>query len=775
MADNAKIREEVQALTTQLEAGIQDLYSSEKYAAYLKTLATFHKYSLRNTMLIYMQMPEATNVAGFNKWQNSFKRHVEKGQKGIRILAPAPYVIKKEMEKLDPDTNVPLFDNDGKPITEEVNVTIPMFRPVSVFDVSQTYGEPLPSLAENLTGDVAQYEAFLNVLEESAAFPVAFAELEEDLDGFCNYDNHTITIRNGMSEVQTIAAVVHEMTHADLHDYNHDLDEQESVETDAIPDSDSDDNARQPSRRAKEVEAESVAYVVCQHYGIDTGANSFGYIAEWSKNQELPELKASLEIIRKTSAAMIDRIDVRFAEICKARGIDLTPEQEAPEKEVAPENPAADKAETPAPEKPKRKLFITPRQREQAERMAEKWQARVEAYYAGGDGWGADTVGYIKTNEEADKAIEIAAKIRTSIDNLSSGNGEWRDVQTVRKAVADRDALDVQATANKDAPITPETEPATHILPQAEEQPFVLEPHKPDAMALPDPSIDIAERDLYGYSAQEMYPLRLDRALELYEQDLAVYLLHADGTESMVFDREEIENHQGIFGIEADIWEHEQAIENQKSAARESEVSSAAALPDVNAATYEIYQIKEGEGTRQYRFESLEHLDANGLSVEPDNYNLTYTAPLNANETLNSIYEKFNTAHPDDFTGHSLSVSDIVILRQNGEPTAHYVDPIGFKTLPDFFNGKEQTEKPQPSIIDEQEAHSKTDQSVSPIDLSNALKNERLKDDSAFRPQGAASKQRPSVLAQIQEAKKVASQDKEQPKNTPKHSTEREI
>ena len=257
MADNNKIREEVQALTERLETGIQDLYASEKYAAYLDTLARFHNYSTRNTMLIHLQMPEATQVAGFNKWKNEFERHVMKGQKGIRIFAPSPYIIKQEMEKLDPNTQAPLLDVDGKPVVEEVDVTIPSFKAISVFDVSQTDGKPLPSLAENLTGDVQQYDAFLDALRDVSVMPIGFEALNPDTDGECRLESRTIAIREDMSEVQTVSAILHEMTHAELHDYNVELEQQESdVDVAGLDDLDNADAASKPrNRRAEEVEA----------------------------------------------------------------------------------------------------------------------------------------------------------------------------------------------------------------------------------------------------------------------------------------------------------------------------------------------------------------------------------------------------------------------------------------------------------------------------------------------------------------------------------------
>lgn len=1024
MADNQKIREEVQSLTTQLETGIQDLYNSDKYAAYLNTLAKFHNYSTRNTLLIHLQMPEATNVAGFNKWKNDFQRNVMKGEKGIRILAPAPYIVKKEMEKIDPDTQVPLLDQEGKPIVEEVDVTIPMFRPVSVFDVSQTDGQPLPSLAENLTGDVRQYEAFLDSLKDVSVMPISFDDLDAETDGTCDFGTRAITIRNGMSEVQTIAAVVHEMTHAELHDFTKQEEEKEPT-ADLEAADDTDIEAQPQTRRSREIEAESVSYVVCQHYGIETGDNSFGYIAEWSKGRELAELRASLDVIRKASTSMIERIDNRFSEICKERGIELITEQEPAMTQEPIPVPAVSEPEAPVPtQQPTRRFYITTRQREQAERMAEKWTARSEAFYSDNEGWGTDTAGFCKTPEEAEQALETSIGIRTSIEALANGNGTWADVQVIRQAVSDRDALDAQASVNQDEqqeavdiekePIepnapsvstsrytalqtkgfdiakryeklplqdrlniiaetfgyksariqtslctgkwrgtsdvsivfengssifmgnyrTPEAktmkvqstgvnnilaqynpeivaEIKEKIMPALREReakdnkiaaekglkPYTLlnvelhdgkdnptggymgwyyvtvaidgkvhalietglnydiakgelmqsrqdyfvagalkdheadfvfnnvghsstshlyklplsenvreraektlaertaaektvadellqEAHEtynedeviPNPELMPDSAIGFSERDLYGYTYQEMYPLLEDRALELYDQNHPVYLLYQDNTESLAFDREEIKNHDGIFGIEADSWERTQEYESLKASLMDASTSKDAAAVD-NEDTYAIYQLKDSEDLRYHRFASVNQLTAEQLTIDKSNYDLVYSAPMLPTDTLDGIYEKFNTNHPKDFTGHSLSVSDVVVTQQDGEPTAHYVDNFGFMPLPAFLQGETQQEKSsqdatistlQPTVA-ELEAQVKDGKAISLLDLAHAVKREQHEENRSI------NKQKPSVLAQIQATKTMPSKEQNVPKSVPKRNAEMEV
>ena len=319
-------RERIKEIVTGIEANIQDLFQSDKFADYLRTMSRFHSYSYNNTILIHMQMPSATHVAGFNKWKNQFGRHVKKGEKGLTIIAPTPFKKRIEEMKLDPDTRAPVLDHDGNVIMEEREVEIPLFRPVKVFDVSQTEGRPLPSLVSSLTGDVQQYEAFMEALRRTSPVSIMFKPLREGLDGFLSLNDQTITIREGMSQVQTVCAAVHEITHAMLHNREQDQITATAGNTDQEPPKPKDKNTR-------EVEAESVSYTVCQYYGIETSANSLGYIATWSKDKALPELKASLETISKTANILITSIDRHFQEICKERGIDLTaqqPEQDAP-------------------------------------------------------------------------------------------------------------------------------------------------------------------------------------------------------------------------------------------------------------------------------------------------------------------------------------------------------------------------------------------------------------------------------------------------------------
>lgn len=407
MAEKQTNKQRLKEITDSIEANIQSLFQSEKYADYLRTMSRFHKYSLNNTMLIHMQKPDATLVAGYNKWEQKFNRRVKRGEKGIRIIAPTPFKKKIEQEKLDPDTKLPMRDADGNIVMEEKDITIPMFKPVTVFDVSQTEGDPLPTLASDLKGDVKHYEIFMEALRRSSPVPMEVKPISGDMDGFFSYNDQSITLRSGMSEVQTISAAVHEITHAKLHNVKEKLrvDDKEQyqeielfdqpalfsngrVDRSKLPEglfaydlrgSDNDPGAPvtveprvvvnhagsvilaepldlgednylvlgeemnfvggdttlknfyeqshpekvKKDRNTEEVEAESVSFAVCSYYGIETGENSFGYIASWSKGMELKELRSSLELINRTADGLISDIDRNFTEICKERGVEL--------------------------------------------------------------------------------------------------------------------------------------------------------------------------------------------------------------------------------------------------------------------------------------------------------------------------------------------------------------------------------------------------------------------------------------------------------------------
>ena len=314
-----KPAEKLKEITDRLEQGITELFDSERYKEYLKVMSKFHNYSFRNTVLIAMQKPDASLLAGFSAWKNNFERNVMRGQKGIKIIAPSPYKIKQEMQKIDPHTQKPIIGKDGKPVTEEKEITIPAYKVVSVFDVSQTEGKELPDIAvDELTGDVDRYKDFFAALEKTSPVPIAFENIGGGSHGYYHLEDKRIAINEGMSELQTLKTAIHEIAHAKLHDIdlNAPKDEQPRVD-----------------RRTREVEAESVAYTVCQHYGLDTSDYSFGYVAGWSSGRELSELKSSLETIRSAAAEIINSIDENLAELQKAQDKEQTAGQEQPTRE----------------------------------------------------------------------------------------------------------------------------------------------------------------------------------------------------------------------------------------------------------------------------------------------------------------------------------------------------------------------------------------------------------------------------------------------------------
>ena len=503
-----KPADKLKEITDRLEQGIMELFDSDRYKEYLRVMSKFHNYSFNNTLLIAMQKPDASLVAGFQSWKNNFKRNVVKGEKGIKILAPSPFKIKQEMEKIDPATQKPVIGADGKPVKEEKEITIPAFKVVSVFDVSQTEGKELPDIAvDMLTGDVECFKDFFAALEKTSPVPIGFEKIEGNSHGYYHLEEKRIAIDEGMSELQTIKTAIHEIAHAKLHDID--------------PNAPKEERAGRPDRRTREVQAESVAYAVCQHYGLDTSDYSFGYVAGWSSGRELDELKSSLETIRSTAAEIINSIDEHLQEIQKERD-----------------------------------------------------------------------------KEQAQKGTTIEA-----------------------------------------------------------------------------------------------------------------------------------------------------------------------AEPDKD--TFSIYQLKRGDETRDFRFEPYDRLAATGHTAEQTNYDLIYTAELAPGTSLEDIYTRFNIDHPKDFKGHSLSVSDVVVLHQNGQDTAHYVDSSGYRQVPEFLQPPEK-ENPLKHVedtieqndnhfdgiinntpsVDELEKKAKSGEQISLTDLADAIKAEKT--------HGKGKEEKPSIRAQLKADKKKA-------------------
>ena len=616
MAEKQSSRDRLKEITASIEDGIKELFQSESYAQYLQTMSRFHHYSVNNQVLIHMQKPDATLVAGFNKWKNQFGRNVIKGEHGIKIIAPTPFKKKIEQEKLDPDTQLPMLDADGKIITEEKTIQIPMYKPVTVFDVSQTEGRPLPQLAHDLSGNVANYDVFMEALRRSSPVPISIEVMGGGMDGYFDLEHQDIAIRKGMSEVQTVSAVIHEMAHALLHNRTKDAEEK----------------TPEISRSTEEVQAESISYAVCAYYGIATGDNSFGYIASWSKDKTLPELRESLEVISKTADGLINDIDRHYAEILKER---------------------------------------------EAELIAAEPAMAMERLYAVDDRYlhvqrtdtGVDYTIYDKASmKELDGGqldMEISTLAESALEICNShGIGQNAPLQ-----VADIGILD-ELQAAQDAVIA--------IEPPVQENP------EPETDTPADPAISVEARNAYGYTDDAMLPLTKERAMELFERDVPVYLLYGDNTEAMAFEQTEILNHDGIFGIDRADWE---AVKEQFPVATENRWQKA--FQQNPADSYCIYQLRRDPELAELRFMNSQYLREHGLEPAFDHYEAVYSGSLPSDGStearLDDLYMKFNTAHPQDFTGHSLSVSDIVVLRQQGAVSSHYVDSVGFVQLPAFL------------------------------------------------------------------------------------------
>lgn len=616
MAEKQSSRDRLKEITASIEDGIKELFQSESYAQYLQTMSRFHHYSVNNQVLIHMQKPDATLVAGFNKWKNQFGRNVIKGEHGIKIIAPTPFKKKIEQEKLDPDTQLPMLDADGKIITEEKTIQIPMYKPVTVFDVSQTEGRPLPQLAHDLSGNVANYDVFMEALRRSSPVPISIEVMGGGMDGYFDLEHQDIAIRKGMSEVQTVSAVIHEMAHALLHNRTKDTEEK----------------TPELSRSTEEVQAESISYAVCAYYGIATGDNSFGYIASWSKDKTLPELRESLEVISKTADGLINDIDRHYAEILKER---------------------------------------------EAELIAAEPAMAMERLYAVDDRYlhvqrtdtGVDYTIYDKASMKELDGGQLDMEISTLAESALEICNSHGIGQNAPRQVADIGILD-ELQAAQDAVIA--------IEPPVQENP------EPETDTPADPAISVEARNAYGYTDDAMLPLTKERAMELFERDVPVYLLYGDNTEAMAFEQTEILNHDGIFGIDRADWE---AVKEQFPVATENRWQKA--FQQNPADSYCIYQLRRDPELAELRFMNSQYLREHGLEPAFDHYEAVYSGSLPSDGStearLDDLYMKFNTAHPQDFTGHSLSVSDIVVLKQQGAVSSHYVDSVGFVQFPAFL------------------------------------------------------------------------------------------
>ena len=855
MADKPTNRERLQEITAGIEQGIKELFESEKYIRHLSVMSKFHRYSVNNTMLIYMQKPEATLVAGFNKWKNQFERHVKKGEHGITIIAPTPYKKKIEEMKRDPDTHALILDADGKAVMEEKEIEIPMFRPVKVFDVSQTDGKPLPELASSLSGTVPHYEAFLEAVRRSASVPIEFEAMAANTDGYFSPDRQRIAIREGMSEVQTVSATVHEVAHSKLHD------RQKIQETSAAGDNAS-DQPKPKDRNTEEVEAESISYAVCQYFGIQTGENSFGYIASWSKDKDLKELRASLETINKTSCELINDIERNYKEICKERGIDLNAQKKETVPVVLP--PAREQAESFARE------YVLYAQAIRVETLSEteiqaqitqytdkilhhdiadmvlfleeqkqaKWERDEEMEMALDNGAAPDADNSNFVDPEHLSA-QLASLYRTEYQEISANaehspqelsepaealfllndatylhiqpcdtgwdytlydketmkelDGGQLDTPELSRSAAVRqicEGLELENPSVQDAPLSmietlqdaacqqmqeqvsqQTAETADTQLPDAQEQSL-------DEYPMPDSEVSVSDMQGYGYFYDGMLPVTRERALELDAAGLTVYILHEDNTESMVFDTEEIMEHGGLFGVEHEEWEQSPAFHEKVLERQDRQLEREQAFLSHEGSCFAIYQVSRDD-PQNVRFMNLDWLQSHNLAVDRNNYDLIYTAPLNGSgstmEQLETLYEQFNLQKPVDFHSPSLSVSDIVAIKQDGKVSCHYCDSVGFTEIPGFLpdnplkNAEMMLEDdygmidgiinngPKEPTVAQLEQQARSGQPISLMDLAEAVHREERD-------------KKKSVMEQLKSQPRT-----EHKKTAPKKSAEREL
>ena len=706
MADKPTNRERLQQITAGIEQGIKELFESEKYMRYLSVMSRFHRYSVNNTMLIYMQKPDATLVAGYNKWKNQFERHVKRGEHGITIIAPTPVKKKIEEQKLDPDTKAPILDAEGKAVMEEREVEIPMFRPVKVFDVSQTDGKPLPELASTLSGSVQNYEAFMEALRRSAPVPLSVEPMAANMDGYFSPDQQRIAIRAGMSEVQTVSAAVHEIAHSKLHDpkkyeaeptwkivmvsgggvkHDYRLDFATEAEAEQAAAEDDwryvDENQFEwrleveedltavkqavKNRNTEEVEAESISYAVCQYYGIQTADNSFGYIATWSQDKTLPELRASLETINKAAGELIVDIDRHYKEICKERGIDLTAQPE----QAVPQQPAEEMPDTHSPSTEAQEALLL---------VDEATYLHVQSCNTGWD----YTLYDAATRKQLDGGQLDAPELPLStaalkICEMHDMGGQpiqyapLSMIETLQEAAVQQMQAEAQAAA-----------PETTMLPDAPE-------HYLDEYPMPDPALTQDNLEKCGYLDGDLLPLSKERAYELMAQDLTVYMVQQGENPAMAFDTADLDAHDGIFAVTREEWEDSPSFDAQVKERMDHQQEREQAFLNHKGDCYAIYQVKHTDELRDIRYEGLEWIKSIGRTVQRDNYDLVYTAPLTPGDLKGSVLDnleyRFNNEHPADYRHPSMSVSDIVAIKQDGKVSCHYCDSFGFQQIPGFL------------------------------------------------------------------------------------------
>ena len=916
-SENQKDR--LKEITDRLEQGILEVFESERYKEYLRVMSKFHHYSFNNTMLIALQKPDASLVAGFSAWKNSHGRTVKKGEKGIRIIAPAPFKVKQEMEKLDPKTNMPLVGADGKAVTEEKEITIPAYKVVSVFDVSQTEGKELPSIGvDKLTGDVSQYEDFFTALKKASPVPIALEHIEGSAHGYYHLAEKRIAIDDNMSELQTLKTAIHEIAHAKLHDI--DLNAPKEKQENRL------------DQRTREVEAESIAYTVCRHYGLDTSDYSFGYVAGWSSGKELSELKGSLETIRLAASELIDSIDEHFKELQRTKENELTEKeaepslQEEKQEEASQERDAGTQVryypinEASAKRAKEMNSFAgyTPGSAtleykslvDQAAEIAENQKKRVDPSFHNKIDALLDTYSK-KLAANMNNGFAIDARVPSVL--IAGGSnfptrkkekqnaardknyGEWKEIQgllekirstgmggisaddpdavkklnakleKLTKAQETMKAVNAYYRKHKSLEGCPEldSEAIEKLKARMEIRGMQDKPYPSWALSNNNAEIRRIKDRIQSLSVnkEELYTgwEFAGGKAEINVKDNRLQLFFDDKPDGKI--RDELKANGFRWSPKALAWQRqlnsnaiyaadaisslkpltgERVIELQRNFRKESKKEAAPEyiykileepsekdsmknfrleayivkengktesrllyagtkeqckelLDEVQSGkltngqikelyakaentepekdTFRIYQLKRGEKTRELQFESYGRLKESGQVLNPDNYVKVYEAELTEGLSLEDIYTRFNIDHPKDFYGHSLSVSDVVVLHKDGKDSAHYVDRFGYKEAPEFLKPEnylkhvedivEQNDNnfdgiinntPNAPTVSELEQKVKAGESISLTELAKAVKAENR---STGEPQ-----KKPSIRAQLKEAKKQSEQKK---------------
>ena len=753
-----KPAEKLKEITDRLEQGITELFDSERYKEYLRVMSKFHNYSFNNTLLIAMQKPDASLIAGFTAWKNQFQRNVKKGEKGIKIIAPSPFKIKQETEKIDPQTQKPVIGKDGKPVTEEKEITIPAYKVVSVFDVSQTEGKELPDIAvDALTGDVEQYSDFFAALEKTSPVPIGFEKIEGGAHGYYHLEDKRIALDEGMSELQTLKTAIHEIAHAKLHD----------IDLNAPKDE------QQPrvDRRTREVEAESVAYTVCQHYGLDTSDYSFGYVAGWSSGRELAELKSSLETIRSAAADIINSIDGHIAELQKQREA----EKAAPDLAAAQEA-QSEKADPPLTDLQKKAAAIA----EKYEALSTQEKIGVIAQAFGG------TAGRIETSPCTGK-WRGTSDISIRFDNGASlflGN---RLTPKAKTAAVQRELVnDTLLRYNPEiVSATKEAALASLMEREAKDNAIAAQKGLKPYTLLNVEFNDGADSQSSGYMGWYYVTLAVDGNICSHIEtglnyDIADGKVSADPTREKYFAAGALKDSEVDYvfnnvGFSSASGLYALPVSDAVLQRAEKTLAERTQAQEPDRDSFSIYQLKRGDETRDLRFEPYDRLTAAGHAVDPANYDLIYSAPLAPGTSLEAIFTRFNIDHPKDFKGHSLSVSDVVVLHQNGRDTAHYVDSIGYRQTPEFLQPQnylkhvedivEQNDNnfdgiinntPQTPTVGELEQKAKAGEPISLIDLADAIHADKER----------GKEEKPSIRAQLRAAKEQTAQRKAQRSKT---------